>query len=149
MPATSPICRWLALAWLCFAQSVTPSRIVHAHAGGEAEHSRFESHAEACIDGEGLPGRHAHYVILGWEVHIPLPLHDEPAGFSEEDGFAIVADDVQLTLVLAAEALPPPAPVLFELIAFASAPSWSADLPPPDLPCCGKHCRILLTSLTL
>src|SRR4051812_17514701 len=82
--------RWLVLAWICLAQSILPTKQVHAHEGGEVLHSRYERHGDQCTDGEGLPGRHAHFLILGCECHIPLPPYDEPPGFSEEDAFAVM-----------------------------------------------------------
>jgi hypothetical protein len=143
--------RWLVLAWLCLAQSILPTKQVHAHEGGEVLHSRYERHRDQCTDGEGLPGRHAHFLILGCECHVPLPPYDEPPGFSEEDAFAVMpaeqadlaADAVSADVAVIALCLPTLASEI------APAHSWSADLPPPLLHPSGKTCRLLYVSLTL
>ena len=77
--------RWLLLAWLLTTLWISPTRVMHAHEGGEVSHSLLAHHDGPCSQGTHLPGRHAHFMLFGIEVHVPLSEHDAPPGVAADE----------------------------------------------------------------
>ncbi len=150
--SASQFAHWLLLVWICVALWVSPTRMVHAHERGECQHSRFEHHEHARPHGDGLPGRHAHFVIFGREVHIPLPEHEVPSGLATDEN--LLAPQSEKHLQANESALFVDTTLIFEdlpwtltqaLIRPGSRLDCESRPPAPS----GRSCRVLMSSLTI